>query len=77
MSAAPTEERIMSDVMPGDLFLSNCGSGPYAARLLRISNGVAHMERWDTKSKAKAQRRVKFDLAVEYLRSERCGWRRS
>jgi hypothetical protein len=56
-----------------DRFRSNHGAGPYSARILSVANGVATMERW----RNSPEKTVRFELPLDYLLSERCGWKRN
>lgn len=58
-----------------DRYRSNGGKGPLTARILCVARGVAQMERWrGAEGEGRSQR---FQLPVSYLKSPRCGWRKS
>lgn len=54
-----------------DRYRSNNGAGPLTARILRVVDGAATMERWHTDPR----KAVRFELLVSFLQSERCGWK--
>lgn len=59
---------------PEDRYLSNNGSGPMMARILRATDKIVTLEKWNTKSKR--PRRDSFPLSVAFFTSPRCGWKK-
>ena len=60
---------------PGELFRSNCGDGPYMARVLRIDDKSITLERWHRHhDEREARAKVEFTLPLRFFLGKSNGW---
>lgn len=61
----------------GELYRSNCGDGPYMARVLRVDAASITLSRWHRHHDERESRsKVEFTLPIRFFLSPSNGWQK-